>query len=345
MKKLCLALLLSVTMLPAVKAGSGFYFYASSTVIEGQITGDGSGLTGIPTTAELQDVKNSTGALALDDTAIKTSTGAIQTSLNNVIASTGALALDDKAIKTSTGVLASVDDAIKVSTGSLAQTDNAIIASTGGIQTSLNNVIASTGALALVDTAIKTSTGAIQTSLNNVIASTGALALVDTAIKTSTGAETASRISGDSVLQSQISGIYLSTMSVFFYISTTVYNASATYFTTTLTTATCITNSTITWAVGSADEIYVAGFSGTVTKATASAVYISLFLDGTWMTPFNYSRWPVTNNVAGTIPMTFYQPFSTSPGTHSICFPMWIVSGTGSIAQNQVVTFSLQRVK
>ena len=317
MKKLCLALLLSVTMLPAVKAGSGFYFYASSTVIEGQITGDGSGLTGIPTTAELQDVKNSTGALALDDTAIKTSTGAIQTSLNNVIASTGALALDDKAIKTSTGVLASVDDAIKVSTGSLAQTDNAIIASTGGIQT----------------------------SLNNVIASTGALALVDTAIKTSTGAETASRISGDSVLQSQISGIYLSTMSVFFYISTTVYNASATYFTTTLTTATCITNSTITWAVGSADEIYVAGFSGTVTKATASAVYISLFLDGTWMTPFNYSRWPVTNNVAGTIPMTFYQPFSTSPGTHSICFPMWIVSGTGSIAQNQVVTFSLQRVK
>ena len=296
MRRILLAVALVFALAPALKAGSGFYFYPSSTVVNGE-------LAGIATSSEVQD--------------IRLSTGAIQTSLTAVIASTGALALDDTAIKTSTGALASVDTAIKTSTGA--------------IQTSLTAVIASTGALSAVDTLIKTSTGA--------------LALVDTAIKVSTGAEASARISGDSVLQAQISGIYLSTMSVFFYISTTVYNDSATYFSTTLTTATCITGSTITWTVGASDEIYVAGFSGTVTKASASAVYLSLFLDGAWLPPFTYLRWPITNNLAGTLPMTFYIPFSTSPGVHSICFPMWIATGTGSIAQRQVATFSLQRVK
>lgn len=60
MRKILIAVALILALSPAVKAGSGFLFYASSSVIVGTIAGNGSGLTNLPPKVFVSTVQFST---------------------------------------------------------------------------------------------------------------------------------------------------------------------------------------------------------------------------------------------------------------------------------------------
>jgi hypothetical protein len=135
---------------------------------------------------------------------------------------------------------------------------------------------------------------------------------------------------------SNMSGLYV-------YESTTVFNSTAAYFSTSSTLpVSCITGSTLTFTAVSGFT-YEGGFSGGVAYGGGTSGNMGIVLDGTLLTPFSVNQSPARWSTTTTIAWRF--PFTTTSGAHNICFPMWGSTGVSSIPQYSVVTFSIRRVK
>ena len=140
-------------------------------------------------------------------------------------------------------------------------------------------------------------------------------------------------------------GSNLTALHTFVYAS--VYSTSAAYYSTTQTAPNeCITGSTLTFTANGTSRFRIE-FSGSVKKTGSSELNMTPRMDGAILAPFTATLHAISIEGDGgdEQPCPWSYAFIPAAGTHNVCIALYTGTGTVSIPQHDLVTFSVEEIK